>query len=650
MNYRYLLLLALLPLGIPAVGEPAPTPAPVEPPPPKLDERRIAEIAAMLPEKPGPLYLAPITDRAAWEGLPEATAKGLIERAEKQLAAGIVPFTEERYVEYLRTGSRTSQDFVQQRTVYLRDLLFGECVENKGRFLPAIEAAVQDIGTEKTWTKPSVDPHLEYYHGKKVRVDLNVAARALLFTGVYHMLGDKLSPETRALIKQELSRRVFEPYRRCLLTGDREGFWWTTWQTNWNAVCNAGIILSALAMIDSREDRAFFLHGTELNIHNFLDGVPEDGYCTEGIGYWGFGFGNYVKLATGIKLATGGRIDWFDNPKVVKIARFGRRINLIGNLYPAYADCPPTRKPDPWILYYMDRLYDPASLAAWKAAPIDAGDPFVMSLTCAPTSPYYTAAPYPHLAPQPGDVLRDYFDQAGILNCRPRDPSAPNVFAVSLKGNHNDEAHNHNDLGAFVVATPRSPLPLIVDPGNELYTSRTFSDRRYESKVLNSYGHSTPVIGGQLQRAGRDAQAKVVEVRFSDAADRIVFDLTSAYAHIPGVASITRAFVYTRDPAVSLTVTDVLTADAPLTLGSAVITFDRWLQTAEDAFLVFNDREALEVRVDARGTAVEFTEEILDEDLPSNRKPRRIGINLTEPVTEAMVTLTIRKVNVPKTR
>jgi hypothetical protein len=646
MKYPYYLLLALLPLGIPAASEPAP--AATEPPPaPVPDMRRVKEIAAMLPEKPGPLFLTPITDRAAWDNLPEATAKGLLETAEKQLAAGIVPFTEEGYFEYLRTGSRTSQNFLQQRTAYLRDLLFGECIENQRRFLPAIEAAVQDIGTEKTWTKPSVDPHLEYYYGKKVRVDLNVAARALLFTGVYHILGDKLSAETRALIKRELSRRVFEPYRRCLLSGDREGFWWTTWQTNWNAVCNAGIILPALAMIESREDRAFFLHGTELNIHNFLDGVPEDGYCTEGIGYWDYGFGNYVLLATGIKMATGGRIDWFDNPKVVRLGRFGRRMNLIANLYPAYADCAPTRKPDPWIMYYMDRLYDPASLAVWKAAPINAGDPYVMALTCTPTSPYYTAAPYPRLAPKPGDLLRDFFDQAGILNCRPRNPDAPDAFAVSLKGNHNEEAHNHNDLGTFVVATRRSTLPLIVDPGGEVYTVRTFSTQRYESKVLNSYGHSVPVIGGQLQRPGRDARAKVVETTFSDTADRIVFDLTSAYSHIPGVRTLTRAFVYTRTPTTLLTVTDVFSADTPLAFGSAIITFDRWQQIADDAFLVFNDREALEVRVDARGAAFEFAEEIIAEELSSKRQPRRIGINLTAPVTNATVTLTIRKADIP---
>ena len=51
-----------------------------------------------------------------------------------------------------------------------------------------------------------------------------------------------------------------------------------------------------------------------------------------------------------------------------------------------------------------------------------------------------------------------------------------------MKGGHNAENHNHNDVGSFVVALGRA-TPL-VDPGSEVYTARTFSPRRYDSNVL----------------------------------------------------------------------------------------------------------------------------------------------------------------------
>ena len=57
-----------------------------------------------------------------------------------------------------------------------------------------------------------------------------------------------------------------------------------------------------------------------------------------------------------------------------------------------------------------------------------------------------------------------------------------------MKGGHNAEQHNHNDVGSFIVALGHS-TPL-VDPGAEVYTGRTFSRRRYDSNVLNSFGHS----------------------------------------------------------------------------------------------------------------------------------------------------------------
>jgi hypothetical protein len=63
-------------------------------------------------------------------------------------------------------------------------------------------------------------------------------------------------------------------------------------------------------------------------------------------------------------------------------------------------------------------------------------------------------------------------------------------------------------VGSFVVAVA-GDTPLL-DPGSEVYTARTFSARRYESQVLNSYGHPVPLVAGQLQRTGRKAEARVL--------------------------------------------------------------------------------------------------------------------------------------------
>ena len=66
-----------------------------------------------------------------------------------------------------------------------------------------------------------------------------------------------------------------------------------------------------------------------------------------------------------------------------------------------------------------------------------------------------------------------------------------------MKGGHNAEMHNHNDVGSYTVVI--GDQPVLADPGTEIYTKRTFTEHRYDSPVLNSYGHPVPVIGGQLQ-------------------------------------------------------------------------------------------------------------------------------------------------------
>ena len=83
---------------------------------------------------------------------------------------------------------------------------------------------------------------------------------------------------------------------------------------------------------------------------------------------------------------------------------------------------------------------------------------------------------------------------------------------------------------------------LICDPGGEVYTRRTFSAHRYDSKVLNSYGHAVPVIAGQLERTGAAARGVILETNFTPASDVFTLDIRSAYA-VP-IAAKTGAHVH----------------------------------------------------------------------------------------------------------
>jgi hypothetical protein len=233
--------------------------------------------------------------------------------------------------------------------------------------------------------------------------------------------------------------------------------------------------------------------------------------------------------------------------------------------------------------------------------------------------------------------LRDWFGDAGILICRPA-PGEARGLGAALKGGHNAEQHNHNDVGSFVVALG-SDTPLL-DPGAEVYTRRTFSSRRYESNVLNSFGHPVPRVAGKLQREGRQAAAKVLKTEFTDEKDTLVLDIRSCY-DVPELAKLVRTFVFSRKGRGSLVVSDEVEFTAPQEFETALITLSPWKQLSADTLQVGEGAPAVEVKISSGKHPFRIQAEEIHEDLPGKVVPKRLAVVLTEPVRNATIRVTI---------
>jgi hypothetical protein len=110
---------------------------------------------------------------------------------------------------------------------------------------------------------------------------------------------------------------------------------------------------------------------------------------------------------------------------------------------------------------------------------------------------------------------------------RPRAGSAAGLTLV-VKGGHNDEHHNHNDVGEVVVAG--DGVPVLVDAGRPTYTADTFGPNRYGLWMMQSRWHNVPLIRGAAQAAGRERRASAVDVL----PDGLALDLHEAY-DVPGL-------------------------------------------------------------------------------------------------------------------
>jgi hypothetical protein len=369
---------------------------------------------------------------------------------------------------------------------------------------------------------------------------------------------------------------------------------------------------------------------------NFLKGFTADGYCGEGTGYWNYGFGHYIFLAEEIRLATGGQIDLLSRPEALAPASFGARFEITDGIYPAFADSSPGDRPSGRIMNFLnERLGFGLPPGRSQGSTLGGGSlpEGLMYLFPVPMARKTQMASKPVEAGGP----RSWFDQAGILICRPLKGSSCRL-ATAIIGNDNGVNHNHNDVGSYLVV--RSGQVLIVDPGGETYTARTFGPHRYDSNVLNSFGHSVPLVAGKMQDAGAKAKAVTLKTDFTDAQDTLAFDIRSAYS-VPGLQKLTRTYVFSREGAGCMTVTDEVTFSKPESFETALITLGQWKQTAPQTLRIEDGGAAINVQIDTGGAAFKIVPTEINEHIHTKKLPVRLAIHIEQPIQQAKVTMRI---------
>ncbi len=593
---------------------------------------RTQEIAGSLPA--GTYSPAPtIADREFWARVGKSTSyASVVVDAERCLKETYQALPDDLYLEYSKTGNRTNYEKVYfNKLRAFRTLVIAECVEDQGRFVKSIQDLIASYAADKSWVLPAHDGGLENFEGRQITIDLFASEVACELATADRMLGDRLDQATRALVRKEAKRRIFDPYTGMVNDG-KPGKAWLLVTNNWNAVCLANVTGTALALLEEPDEKAFYVSAAERYVANFLNGFTDDGYCSEGIGYWNYGYGCFVRLAHMLSGATRGKVDLFAAPKARSAGMFARRMEITPGMYPAFADCSVGAKPSRETMAYVSRRYElPPTLWERQAAPsVRFLDEFGVYAFL-----FQGSAPE---GPSPPAGIRDWFADAQVLIGRGARTGSGLPVGVALKGGHNAEHHNHNDLGSYVFCVGDNMT--LVDPGAEVYTRRTFSSERYVSNVLNSFGHPVPRVADQLQATGPSAAAKVLQCELADDQDTLQLDLKSAYP-VKTLQMLNRTFRFER-PAGRLTITDEVRYDAPEAFGTAVITFDSWKQLSADRLLVGQGATAVEIRIDAGGRGVKIEATTLEEDVRGPGRPTRIGIDLVEPVEQATLTLSVR--------
>jgi hypothetical protein len=149
--------------------------------------------------------------------------------------------------------------------------------------------------------------------------------------------------------------------------------------------------------------------------------------------------------------------------------------------------------------------------------------------------------------PLPVDV---WLPDIQVMVARDKAGSASGLF-VAAKGGNNDESHNHNDIGNYVVYYDGQPV--LIDVGRGTYTRKTFSSHRYDIWSNCSDYHNLPTINGVTQPPGAKFRASDVAYKSEKGSSQLSLDIAHSYPDSAGVNSWRRTVRLNRGKNVEIT-------------------------------------------------------------------------------------------------
>ncbi|MBC8101709.1 MAG: hypothetical protein H7Z41_03880 [Cytophagales bacterium] len=592
---------------------------------PRLKAAQLSAIAATLPEIPAG-FGKPCKDRSAWEADDLQKSLASFVSIARQLQQQPFPaWSDAAYLEFSTSGRREKgAEMMRARRSLLMPLVVAECLENQGQFVPMIHRVLTELAGDPTWIPAPHDVNLTSFSRKAYWVELLSARCGHEIAQSLYLLGDKIDPEVRSQAIHALEERIFAPVRKSLQADGKDSGWLTA-HHNWNAVCLAGVTGAAVTVLPDRHERAAFVAAAVEYSKNYISGFPEDGYCVEGTGYWNYGFSNYCTLREQIWQATGGKTDLFADPKVREIALYGPRIQWINGTTPAFGDCGPDVKVSQHLAAYCGAVL---GLGAVSETPAIRRD----TLFAVCMDAFDHSARHPLQASDHPSAIGDhtYFDKAMVLVCRATGEGR--LFASIKAGGNGD--HSHNDIGSFSIAVGEATL--VGDPGGpRYYRKETFTDQRYDSKLLNSYGHPVPLVGGTLQSEANKTQAIVIGTRFDESVHEIEIDMKPAYA-LGELSALIRSFTYERVGPGRIVLRDFVRFSTPQNFEVALPTCALWRNLGNGTIEFFSRECRLQARIECTEPFEINSEEIRDYGIELSR----VAIRLKTPVETASLTIT----------
>jgi hypothetical protein len=334
---------------------------------------------------------------------------------------------------------------------------------------------------------------------------------------------------------------------------------------NWNIWINSNLLAAYLVFAPVFSRAQAGVNKTIKSANRFLYFYADDGGCDEGPSYFGVAGASLLDYIEELSHITD--VSYlYNTEKIQNMAAYIYKTYIGKEYYVNYADAPPRVFAPAGTLERAGRNMGNDTLAAFSSylqankfcRRADISDRtfcfyrLLAGIFTARKDSGNSAFKVPSLA---------WFPGIQVVTVRDRGDS-PGGFFFSAKGGHNNESHNHNDVGNFLLYC--DSVPVLADAGVETYSKFTFSAARYDLWTMQSGYHNLPALNGADQMPGGEYRAKDVSLSgvngeaigssCPSSGIRFSLDIAGAYPASAGVIRYRRGFVFV--PGSHLEITD----------------------------------------------------------------------------------------------
>ena len=357
---------------------------------------------------------------------------------------------------------------------------------------------------------------------------LDVAEMTTAVAIAYDWLYDVFSPATKELVVTSIKTKALDIVLKEYETGNSESY--VKRETNWNVVCNTGMVLGALAIAEYYpEEAGTIIKNAVKYVPNCMRHFAPDGVCYEGPGYWGY---TNIYLSMLLKALNDNFGQDFGLSALEGVDK--TVLYYIHSTSPAgkvfnFANSGGTEPDAGPIYFFFSKHFKQPEVAAFYRKILSSQ----LTRTRLPRWHFFLALPwfdnavFDQQAPLPKLAVYKGINDIVVFN---GNKNAQNFIYLIAKSGDPTKAHQQMDVGTFIVET--NGVRWSDDLGADNYSLPGFWDykpggQRWSYFRNSNFSHNTLSIDGQIQYSAGNAD--VVDYDAKAAQPYATIDMSALY-------------------------------------------------------------------------------------------------------------------------